>query len=325
MKRLSLRLCALSSLAISFAAAATTAAPAFPAVQAGDVVYKISASDLDSFKYSTVQCQGTNSYFWDWGGQSGYFRNPLPLAVIGSDSSGSFFAFQTGASPDESGKSAFHWEVRPTDPDTAGTGAKRCEFSLGWKEYSYPGKVFTRQVNLPNNQDYWWGVAVRPEDWSASNGVNDWQVLWQFHDAYGGGLSPFLDLAVKGNQWVVQGAYDMSTTPKDSTTKKFALWSSTMPANTWARFIVKARKDLVTPSNSFVQIWLNGQQIVDYHGPIGYNVPQGDYAKVGIYKWISSANAWSPNVPARRMWSKGPVLVNDAPGYSWQSINAILD
>jgi hypothetical protein len=294
-------------------------------IYASDVVYNISASDLDSYKYATVQCQGTNSYFWDWGGQYGYFRSPLPLSIVGTGSSGSFLAFSTVASPGESSKSAFHWDVHSTDPDTAGTGSKRCEFSLGWKEYSYPGKVFSRQVGLPANKNYWWGVAVRTEDWAATASVNDWQIVWQFHDGYGGGLPPFLDLAVKGSQWVLQGTYDMSTTPKDSTLKKLVLWSSTMPANTWARFIVKTRKDLVTPANSFVQVWLNGQQIVNYRGPIGYNVPQMDYAKVGVYKWISSANVWSSNVPARRTWTKGPVMVNDRSGYTWQAINGLLD
>ena len=43
------------------------------------------------------------------------------------------------------------------------------------------------------------------------------------------------------------------------------------------RFIVQARKDTVVPANSYVKVWLDGQQIVDYHGPFGY-LTLGGYA-----------------------------------------------
>jgi len=337
-QELSRRLLALSSLAVSVTFSVATAlaatepepapAPAFVPVQASDVVYNLSASNLETHKYPTLQCQGTNWYFWEWGGSSGYYKSPQPNPLYGTDPSGQqFAAFSTVPSPDEPGKSAFKWELLATDPDTAGTGAKRCEFSLGWKEYSYPGKVLARRAGLPPNKDNWWGVAVRTEDWSSTAVSNDWQTLWQWHDAYGGGLPPFLTLLARGNTWTVQMAYDLSTTPTNSTLKKINLWSSPMPADTWARFVVKARKDLVMPTDSYVQVWLNGQQIVDYLGPFGYNVPQIDYAKVGVYHWLSTANTWNPSVLVRRMWSKGPVFVNDndGMGYTWQSIDAALD
>jgi hypothetical protein len=303
-------------------AASSTSTP----VYARDVVYRFSAATLDSYKDATLQCQGTNSYFWQWGGSSGYYTSPLPNPLRGTDpSGGTFWAFGTVTSPGESNRSAFRWELHPTDPGTAGTGAKRCEFSFGWKEYSYPGKVLTRAVGLPANQDNWWAVAVRIEDWSATNDVNDWQVLWQWHDAHGGGLAPFLNLSAKGSALHIQGAYNLSAEPKDSTTTRLSLWTGVKPANTWMRFVVKARKDLVTPAESFVQIWLDGLPIVDYHGPFGYAVPEQDYAKVGIYHWISTANVWDRAVFARRMWTKGPVQVTGRAGYTWQSLDALLD
>jgi hypothetical protein len=287
----------------------------------------LSASQVDSYRYPTIQCQGNNWYFWDWGGQSGYYKNPQPNPLYGTADGQPFAAFSTVPSPGEAGKAAFQWELRATDPDTAGTGAKRCEFSLGWKEYSYPGKVFARQAGLPANTDLWWAVAVRTEDWSASASGNDWQTLWQWHDAYGGGLPPFLALLAHGQDWTVRMVYDMSPTPSNATLKTIDLWTASVSPDRWARFVVKARKDLVTPSQSYVQVWYDGKQIVDYHGPFGYNVPQMDYAKVGIYHWISAANEWDPSVPSRRMWSKGPVMAYDraGAGYTWDSLDAALD
>jgi hypothetical protein len=295
-------------------------------VDPNDVVYDFSAAQLDSFRYATLQCLGKNSYFWQWGGSSGEYVSPLPNPLSGVGPNGvGFAAFSTVPAPGDDGHSAFRWQLYATDPDTAGAGAKRCEMSFGWKEYSYPGKVISRSVGLPANQDNWWAVAVRLEDLSGTDGTNDWQTLWQWHDGHGGGLAPFLDFAAKGSQLYLQAAYDLNPSPTDPTTTKMTLWNDMRPANTWLRFIVKARKDLVAPQNSFVTVWLDGQQVVDYHGPFGYNVVELDYAKVGIYHWISTANVWNPAVPARILWTQGPVQVHDANGYTWQGIDALLD
>jgi hypothetical protein len=310
---------------IERAQASTTPAPAPVSVQHADVVYAASASNPDSYRYTGIQCQGTNWYFWEWGGSSARWASKQPDPVTGVASGTSFNAFSSVASPGETSKRAFRWELHASDPDTAGAGAKRCEMRMAWKEYSYPGKVFARQIGLPANKNNWWAVAVRTEDWSASARSNDWQILWQWHDSYGGDLPPFLDLAAKGNEWYLQATYDTHSTPSTSTLTRLTLWSGTVTPKTWQRFVVKARKDLSTPGNSFVQIWLNGKQIVNYRGPFGYHVTQLDYAKVGLYHWISSKNLWDSVIPARRMWSKGPVLVSDRSGYTWQSINAMLD
>jgi len=299
-------------------------------VQAADILYNFSASNPDTYKHPTLQCQGANHYFWRWAYSAGEFINPPPNPLRGVAPDGSTFdAFSTVPSPGEpegaAPKSAFRWELRATDPDTAGTNAKRCEFSLGWKEYSYPGRVFTRQIGLPANEDYWWAVDIQAEDWTAT-ASNDWQSLWQWHDAYGGGLPPFLALLTHGNEMLIELTYDLNSKPSHSTLQRRRPWViKNWTPNKWMRFIVKARKDLVNPANSYVSIWLDGTQIVDYHGPFGYNVPQMDYAKVGIYHWLSTANKWDPSVPSRVMYSKGPVQVRHQEGYSWQSINQLLD
>jgi hypothetical protein len=316
---------AVAALATAGAQATTAPAPAPVSVQQSDIVYAANASDPNSYKYSAIQCQGGNAYFWEWGGSSGRWVTPIPDPVTGVDSGLTFNAFSTVASPGESTKRAFRWELHRSDPDTAGTDAKRCEMRMSWNEYNYPGKVLARQIGLPANENNWWGVAVRQEDWSPSARSNDYQILWQWHDAYGGDLPPFLNLAAKGNQWSLQATYDTNSTPSNSTLTKMTLWTGTITPNTWQRFIVKARKDMTTPSNSFVQIWLNGTQIVNYHGPFGYQVAQMDYAKVGIYHWISTKNLWDTIQPVRRMWSKGPVLINDRSGYTWQSVDAVLN
>jgi hypothetical protein len=295
-------------------------------VQPVDVLYKLSAADLDSYKYATLQCQGNNHYFWNWGGSAGSLQAVQPDPLQGVSATGAAFtAFATVPSPGEPGKAAFLWELHATDPDTAGANAKRCEFSLGWREYAYPGKVLSRQIRLPANEDFWWAVAVRPEDWRGTSS-RDSQILWQWHDGYGGGLPPFLSLITYGNRMVIQVTHDMSTTPRNSTLTRVVPWvQDNWTPNSWLRFVVQARKDLVNPANGYVRVWMDGRQIVDYSGPFGYNVTQPDYAKVGIYHWISAANLWDPAMPMRRMHSKGPVQVSHRDGYTWQSIDRLMD
>lgn len=307
--------------------------PGVVAVQPTDVLYNLSAADPESYKYPTLQCQGDNHYFWNWGSYSGHYVQPPPNPLYGTDPAlGTFTAFSIAPPQQAEEKPSFQWDVRKTDPDTSGQGAKRCEFSLGWRIMSYPGKVQVDRMGLKANETYWWAVAVKAEDWSSTvrNNENDWQILWQWHDFGGPGLPPYLALHAKGNRWFMQLAYDTNATPSNSTLKKLWPWQAEMRPGTWNRFIVKARKDLTTRENSFVQVWLNGTLIVDYHGPLGYNLPDADYPKVGLYKWFSvspttTPNVWHDSQPARRMWSKGPVQVKDRAGYSWVSIDPLLD
>lgn len=303
--------------------------PNVVAVQPADIVYRVQAGNFDSYKYTTVQCAGRNWPFWVWTGSYGMPMSPSPSVVNSTYTGGIYPAYSTVDSVGEPGTSAFQWEVRPTDLDTAGAGTKRCELSLGWKEYSYPGKVLAKQVGLAPNQDLWWAVAVKTEDWGASAGSNDWQSLWQWHDAHGvNGLPPYVAAMAQGNRWFIRIAHDPNRPPQqephDRTTTETDIWSEEMPPNTWGRFVVKARKDTVNPADSYLQVWLNGRQIVNYRGPLGYLVPEMDYAKIGVYHW-GGKNQWNPAVPARRMWTKGPVQVLDRPGYSWLSIAPLLD
>ena len=59
-------------------------------------------------------------------------------------------------------------------------------------------------------------------------------------------------------------------------------------------------------ANGFVEVWINGVQVVDYHGPIGYGA--GNYWKEGVYEggaptqtitvdYANTTVAATPNAP----------------------------
>lgn len=51
--------------------------------------------------------------------------------------------------------------------------------------------------------------------------------------------------------------------------------------NEWNLFQLEVRWDY--SSSGYVNIWRNGQRIVAYKGPIGYNDDKGPYVKIGVY------------------------------------------
>jgi hypothetical protein len=50
----------------------------------------------------------------------------------------------------------------------------------------------------------------------------------------------------------------------------------------WNDFVVQARWSYET--NGLVNVWLNGEQIVQYRGPVGYNDDVGPYFRFGLYR-----------------------------------------
>jgi len=71
----------------------------------------------------------------------------------------------------------------------------------------------------------------------------------------------------------------------------------------WTTFVFKFRHAL--DGSGLLQVWMDGQQIVDYAGPIGFDTPgYSDYAKFGYYNW-SSYNT------TRKVLLRSPILVQD--------------
>ncbi|HEU4923559.1 MAG TPA: hypothetical protein VFT23_10845, partial [Burkholderiales bacterium] len=77
-----------------------------------------------------------------------------------------------------------------------------------------------------------------------------------------------------------------------------------------------------TSGNGFLQVWMNGQQIANYQGNLGYNTGYKDYAKFGYYNWTAS----SMNGTARKVLLRSPTIVSDPTGqtYTLEQISALI-
>ena len=67
---------------------------------------------------------------------------------------------------------------------------------------------------------------------------------------------------------------------------------------------------------------MNGQQIANYQGSLGYDTGYKDYAKFGYYNWTAN----SMNGAARKVLLRSPTIVADPTGetYNLDQISALL-
>ncbi|MCK1288641.1 heparin lyase I family protein, partial [Bradyrhizobium sp. 44] len=136
-----------------------------------------------------------------------------------------------------------------------------------------------------------------------------WQILGQFHaddndatyQSIEGGSPP---LAVhltgangygEGDYLAIEAFYALpgqkewtaATLPGDPLNSY--LWVSSAPIVRGQPIDVHMEVNFQNNANGFLEVWINGQQVVDYHGPIGYG--GGVYWKEGVYE------GWSSNQP----------------------------
>jgi hypothetical protein len=71
---------------------------------------------------------------------------------------------------------------------------------------------------------------------------------------------------------------------------------------------------LNTAGNGFLQVWMDGTQIVDHKGLLGYITPGNkDFFKFGYYNWSGSNFA-----STRKVLLRSPVIVSDPSGTKYK-------
>lgn len=218
--------------------------------------------------------------------------------VTGTLVDGSTTRFARVADPDDAGKWCWYSRVNSGDPDTSGTGAKRCEWSL-------TGNAVFEEKNARVM-----GVCIRMQDWRA---LTDDQLVWQVHGPDASSVTvPWLILWVDAGVFKISLWYDTNASPSLGTVQSIDLFSEAVWSPlTWYRFAIFVREDW--SGNGRVQVLRNGVQIVNYSGPVGVNDQAlgGSYMKSGYYHW-TSGNAWDASVATREIWHKGPYIVSEA-------------
>lgn len=196
-----------------------------------------------------------------------------------------------------SNRKVFAFQLDPGDPVTA--GSKRSEISF--------------DKNIDVGAIYWVALRVLVEDWGTL-GKNDRSLFGtQIHSGDDSlGLSPSFSINTTGDtnrQFEIEARYqkNLGQTPSQSNTTFLHSDARPIAFGQWMDFVFVFRQSL--NDDGFLRAWLDGNEIWNYEGKIGFQTPgHKDYFKFGYYNW--SADFAS----RRKVHVRSPIVVRDPSG-----------
>lgn len=196
--------------------------------------------------------------------------------------------------PLDSARQGLAFQVHPSDPDTS--GANRTELRM--------------PDNIEMDKVYWVALSVYVYDWGTLALEDRALFGTQIHSGDNSlGLSPSFSIYTLANgrnfKIAARWSTDSKPTPSNSVGVNYA--EQPIPFGRWIDFVFKFKHN--TAGAGFLQVWMDGTQIVEHQGNLGFNTPGfSDYAKFGYYNWSSEMNS------ARKVLLRAPTLVADPTG-----------
>lgn len=201
--------------------------------------------------------------------------------------------------PVNSVRKALAFQLTPSDPSTS--GSKRAEISFN--------------PNIEMGKTYWAALSVFVHDWGTLSSGDAGLFGTQLHSGNNSlGLSPSFGLYTSGNgrNFQVHARYSTSSSPGSGTSVTVKSPERPIPFGRWADYVFKFKQS--TSGDGFMQVWMDGQLIVDYRGSLGFNTPgYKDYMKFGYYNWSGSSFA-----SGRKVLLRSPVIVADPSGSKYK-------
>ena len=174
--------------------------------------------------------------------------------------------------PAGSGKKAIAFQLAPGDPVTS--GSRRAEIRFG--------------DNIEHNKVYWVAFRMYVRDWGTLSSSDAAVFGTQLHSGDNSrGLSPSFSLVTYGGRsFQVYALHSTSSSPSQGNTVTAKSSNIAIPFGRWVDMVFKFRQD--TSGSGFLQAWMDGEQIMNYQGRLGFNTPgYKDYMKFGYYNWSS--------------------------------------
>jgi len=166
-------------------------------------------------------------------------------------------------SPVRCGKYAARFEHRPGDEPW--TGGFRSELS------EYFGKV---DFNTP----VWYAFSTYiPESFQGEAIISQWHATPDAGEVW---RSPPLALHYDGTMLRVTERNSDIRIQQDNDAHEQNLYVTSLDKETWNDWVFRVVWSYQLGS---VDAWLNGTQVIEYEGPIGYNDTRGPFFKFGIY------------------------------------------
>jgi hypothetical protein len=213
-------------------------------------------------------------------------------------SNGETLRFGKHSDPRNSARKVLAFQVDPKDVTTS--GAKRAELKFG--------------NNLEIGKVYWAAMSVYVYDWGTLGTSDNALFGLQQHNGSPKDLAPNFALYTSGNgrtfQVHARGSSSSSPSYGNTTTVKYP--AVAIPFGRWADFVFKFK---LSPSGGgFLQVWMDGTQIVNHQGILGYVTPgYKDFFKFGYYNWSGSSFA-----SRRKVLLRSPLIVADPTGSKYK-------
>jgi len=197
--------------------------------------------------------------------------------------------------PLNASRKALAFQLGPNDPVTSGSHRSEIEFP--------------QVVEL--DKTYWIALSLYIYDWGTLASGDEALFGTQVHSGDSNrGLSPSFSMVSYGSKGgrTLQVFRTSSTSSDPSTSNQVMVKYPEIPIRfgRWMDFVFKFRHSM--SSSGLLQVWMDGQQIVDYSGPLGFNTPgYKDYAKFGYYNWGSYDSS-------RKVLVRSPIMLKDPTG-----------
>jgi len=143
----------------------------------------------------------------------------------------------------------------------------------------------------PIGMDYQFMVEANGPNGSfinTQNSSNGWFVVGQMHNddiASGVGTSPPFAVQMDGDHLQIVARYVLpggNPSNSSSALHMLTLWTDPNPIQTGVYNDIKVQANFSNSGGGYLQVSINGNQVVNYQGPLGYG--QGTYWEYGIYR-----------------------------------------
>jgi hypothetical protein len=221
----------------------------------------------------------------------------IPEAGIhgGTLSNGETLRMGKETDPLNSAKKALSFQLSYSDPNTS--GSKRSEISFS--------------PNVEMNKVYWVAFRAYVRDWGSESSEGLFGT--QLHSGDNSrGLSPSFGIYMSGaRNFRVETRYSTASSPSSSNSITQKHGDHPIKFGQWVDFVIKFKHN--TSGQGFLQAWVDGTQIVDYKGNLGFNTPgYKDYFKFGLYNWASFKTP-------RKVMLHAPTMVLDPTGSKYNA------
>lgn len=199
--------------------------------------------------------------------------------------------------PDDVGKKCWKLQVNKDDIDAQSLNAKRAEFNVSENRIK-AGQVVTA------------GYKFRLNDYRTAT---DSFLIQQFKgldsEVPFSSASPWFAINILSGVLVM----DIRTSNVDNTgdIQEIVYSDANWLPNTWYSVVVETKTSTARGVNGYVKVWLNGIQVVDYVGEVGYFTPN-NYVMCGFYQWGGDSWPWDLNFPTKTMYFKGIYVYDGA-------------